>query len=228
MSLMKRLVVPELLDSDTGTAREVEDSLKDLQMINRWFGGAQAMSDLLYQVAAQRRLESVSWLDVAGATGDIAGLARKSLGRKGIRLEPILLDRAAAHLNGHFSSVCSDALALPFRDNSLDIVGCSLFAHHLEPQEIARFAAEALRVARHAVVISDLIRHRLHLALAYAGWLLYRSRLTRHDGPASVRRAYTVPEMKDILKSVGSSTIEVRHFYLFRMGVVLWKNPNTT
>jgi len=30
---MKRVVVPELLNSDTGTAREVEDSLKDLQMI---------------------------------------------------------------------------------------------------------------------------------------------------------------------------------------------------
>ena len=83
-------------------------------------------------------------------------------------------------------------------------------------------------MARHAVVISDLIRNRLHLALAYAGWLLYRSRLTRHDGPASVRRAYTVAEMKDILKSVEASAIEVRHFYLFRMGVVLWKNPITT
>jgi len=225
---MKRVVVPELLDSDTGTAREVEDSLKDLRMINRWFGGAKAMSDLLYQVAVQRRLESLSWLDVAGASGDIAGLARKSLARKGIRLEPMLLDRAATHLNGHFPSVCSDALALPFRDNGLDIVGCSLFAHHLEPQEIAKFAAEGLRVARHAVVISDLIRNRLHLALAYAGWLLYRSRLTRHDGPASVRRAYTVAEMKDILKSVEASAIEVRHFYLFRMGVVLWKNPITT
>ena len=111
---MKRVVVPELLDSDTGTAREVEDSLHDLQMVNRWFGGAQVMSDLLYQVAAQRRLESVSWLDVAGASGDIAGLAQKSLARKGVRLEPILLDRAATHLNGNYPSVCSDALALPF------------------------------------------------------------------------------------------------------------------
>jgi len=225
---MKRVVVPELLDSDTGTTREVDDSLKDLRMINRWFGGAQAMSDLLYQVAVQRRLESLSWLDVAGASGDIAGLAQKSLARKRVKLEPILLDRAATHLNGHTPLICSDALALPFRNDSLDVVGCSLFAHHLEPQEIAKFATEALRVARHAVVISDLIRHRLHLGLAYAGWLLYRSRLTRHDAPASVRRAYKVAEMKDILKPVNSATIEVRHFYLFRMGVILWKKPHTT
>ncbi|HEV3039282.1 MAG TPA: methyltransferase domain-containing protein [Candidatus Angelobacter sp.] len=223
---MKRVVIPELLDSDAGTSREVEGSLKDLRMINRWFGGAQAMSDLLYQVAVQRRLESLSWLDVAGASGDIAGLAQRSLGRKGVKLEPILLDRAATHLNGHMPSICSDALALPFRSDSVDVVGCSLFVHHLEPPDIVRFATEALRVARHAVVINDLIRHRLHLALVSAGWPLYRSPLTRHDGPASVRRAYTVAEMKDILRPVNAA-IDIRHFYLFRMGVILWKYPNT-
>ncbi|HXB22808.1 MAG TPA: methyltransferase domain-containing protein [Candidatus Solibacter sp.] len=225
---MKRVVVPELLDSDTGTPREVEDSLKDLQMINRRFGGAQVMSDLLHQVAVQRRLESIAWLDVAGASGDIATLAQKALGRKGVRLEPILLDRAASHLSSRYPSVCSDALVLPFRDGSLDVIGCSLFAHHLEPKQITQFAIEALRVARHAVVISDLIRHRLHLAFAYAGWALYRSRLTRHDAPASVRRAYTVAEMKSILQRAGASGMEVRHFYLFRMGVILWKKPIMT
>lgn len=225
---MKRVVVPELLDSDAGTPREVEDSLKDLQMINRRFGGAQVMSDLLHQIAVQRRLESIAWLDVAGASGDIAALAQKTLARKGVRLEPVLLDRAASHLNGCYPSVCSDALALPFRDDSLDVIGCSLFAHHLEPQQITQFAIESLRVARHAVVISDLIRHRLHLAFAYAGWALYRSRLTRHDAPASVRRAYTVAEMKSILQRAGAFSVEVRHFYLFRMGVILWKKPTMT
>src|SRR5437764_142529 len=198
------------------------------ELVNGKRGISPEMAVRLYQVAVQRRLESLSWLDVAGASGDIAGLAQKSLARKRVKLEPILLDRAATHLNGHTPLICSDALALPFRNDSLDVVGCSLFAHHLEPQEIAKFATEALRVARHAVVISDLVRHRLHLALAYAGWLLYRSRLTRHDGPASVRRAYKVAEMKDILKPVNAATIEVRHLYLFRMGVILWKKPHTT
>ena len=37
---MRRVVVPELLDSDAGTPREVEGSLADLRMVNRFFGGA--------------------------------------------------------------------------------------------------------------------------------------------------------------------------------------------
>ena len=55
---------------------------------------------------------------------------------------------------------------------------------------------EGLRVCRVAVLINDLVRDGLHLSLVYAGLPLYRSRLTRHDAPASVRQAYTPAEMQ--------------------------------
>jgi SAM-dependent methyltransferase len=116
---------------------------------------------------------------------------------------------------------------LPFADNSFDAVGCSLFAHHLEREEIGCFVREGLRVARHAFFIHDLVRHPLHLALAYAGFPLYRSRITRHDAPASVRRAYTVQEMRDMLQSSGAESVEIKTHFLFRMGVIAWK-PTTT
>ncbi len=225
---MKRLVVPELLDTDSGTPGEVEGSLADLRMFNRRFGGVRAMSALLRDVAARRKLTEMVWLDVAGASGDVATLTRESLSRSGITLHFAVLDRAPTHLNGAHRCVCGNAQALPFRDDSFDVVGCCLFVHHLEPEHIARFAREALRVARHAFVINDLIRHPLHLALAYAGYPLYRSRLTRHDAPASVRRAYTVHELRQILEQAGALNISIRTFYLFRMGVIAWKQPCTT
>lgn len=229
---MKRVVVHELLDSDSGTPREVEDSLADLRMFNVRFGGTRAMSALLREVAARRRLKEMDWLDVAGGAGDMATLTRESLGRSGITLHPVVLDRAPTHLNGTHLNVCGDALALPFRDASFDVVGSSLFVHHLEPVELVRFAAEGLRVARHAFVIHDLIRHPLHFALAVAGRPIYRSRITRHDAPASVRGAYTVDEVRRILAGTGAVEITIRTFYLFRMGVIVWKAqkklPSTT
>jgi ubiquinone/menaquinone biosynthesis C-methylase UbiE len=137
------------------------------------------------------------------------------------------LDRASTHLSKIHPGVCGDALALPFRDNSFDAVGCSLFLHHLEPDEIVRFAREGLRVARHAFLIQDLQRHPLHLALSYLGAPLYRSRITRHDAPASVGRAYTVEEVRKMLAPVAAAeNIEIRKFFLFRMGVIVWKQPN--
>jgi Methyltransferase domain len=220
---MKRLVVPELLDSDSGTPREVKDSLVDLRMFNRRFGGVRAMAALLREVAERSGLKAMDWLDVAGGAGDVATLTRESLGRRGLAVRPTVLDRALTHLNGANLNVCGDALALPFRSGSFDVVGSSLFVHHLEPEELTQFAAEGLRVARYAFVINDLIRHPLHLALALAGRPIYRSRLTRHDAPASVRRAYTVDEIGRILQGTGAAQISIRTFYLYRVGVIVWK-----
>jgi ubiquinone/menaquinone biosynthesis C-methylase UbiE len=224
---MKRVVIPEMLDSDAGTPGEVAGSLRDLRMFNRWFGGVRTMSKLLRLVAKQTQLKELSWLDVAGGAGDLATLTEQSLAESGTTLRPVVLDRAPTHMGNIHPAVCGDALALPFRDNSFDVVGSSLFVHHLEPEEILRLAGEALRVARSAFLIHDLMRDPLHLTLSYLGFPLYQSRITRHDAPASVRRAYTVAEIKEILGKTYGGKIEIRTFFLFRMGVIVWKRPNT-
>jgi ubiquinone/menaquinone biosynthesis C-methylase UbiE len=196
-------------------------------MFNSVFGGVHTMSSLLRRVAHKRGLKQISWVDVAGGEGYVATHTQRSLARSGISSQPVIVDRAPTHLGNTHPAVCGDALALPFRDNSFDAVGCSLFMHHLEPAEIVRFVREGLRVARHAFLIQDLQRHPLHLALGYLGMPLYRSRITRHDAVASVRRAYTVEEVRKILEPVASAeNIEIRKFFLFRMGVIVWKLPN--
>jgi len=225
---MKRVVVPELLDSDAGTSREVEQSIADLRMFNRAFGGIRTMSSAIERVAQQRGLKELSWLDVAGSEGFVAIETCNALARGGITLHPLVLDRAPTHMNGRLPGVCGDALALPFADNSCDVVGCSLFAHHLEPDELVRFVREGLRVARHALVIHDLLRHPAHLLFSYLGFPLYRSRITRHDAPASVRRAYTEGEMREMLSRAAPAAIEIQRHFFFRMGVIVWKQPPTT
>jgi ubiquinone/menaquinone biosynthesis C-methylase UbiE len=120
-------------------------------------------------------------------------------------------------------ALVADALALPFPDSTFDLVSCSLFVHHLSPDQVTQFARESLRVCHHAVLINDLIRHPLHLALVYAGMPLYRSRITRHDAPASVRQAYTVEEMREFFQQAGAASVEIQRHYLYRMGVIAWK-----
>ena len=117
----------------------------------------------------------------------------------------------------------AEALQLPFHDNALDVVSCSLLAHHFSPGRMQQFAGEMLRVCRQAVIINDLIRSRLHLALVYAGLPLFRSRLTWHDAPASVKQAYTTDEIRCLLSEVPARRIDVSTHYLYRMGVLLWK-----
>ena len=221
---MRRAAIPELLDDDIGTPAEIAASIDDLRAINERFGGINTTVSLLRHVTAQCRSRRLTILDVAAGGGDVAAAARNILASAGVELAPTLLDRKASHFaNSSAPAVCGDALRLPFADGAFDVVNCSLFAHHLRSNELRQFVVEGLRVCRHAVLINDLIRSRLHLWLVYAGLPSFRSRLTRHDAPASVRNAYTVREMRQLLRDMPAERIEISRHFLFRMGVLVWK-----
>ena len=235
---MERTVTPELLDTDQGTPAEVEQTMRDLRFINRWFGGISTTRRMLEKVLGCPTpvdpgfgptgwgrfspTPEVTLLDVGAGSGDVSLSSARQLAPQ-TRIRVTLLDRMPAHMprNGA-GRIAADALSLPFLDSSFDLVTCSLLVHHLEHSQIVRFVNEALRVARIAVLLNDLRRAPLHLALLYAGFPLF-GRLTRHDGVASVRRSYTPREMLDMLRQTRAASVELEPHYLFRMGIVAWK-----
>jgi SAM-dependent methyltransferase len=221
---MQRQIIPELLDHDLGTSDEITSSLADLRHINDWFGGTRTTAALLRRVSADSGCRKLSLLEVGAGAGDLPRKARQLLAADGIELNVTLLDRAWSHLPGNgVASVAGDALRLPFRDDAFDVVSCSLFTHHFQPDALQAFARESLRVSRRALLINDLIRSRPHLWLVYAGLPLFRSRITWHDAPASVRNAYTVEEVRRILQELPAQRITISRHYLYRMGVTVWK-----
>ena len=221
---MRRVVIPELLDTDSCTPAEIATALSDLRNINQWFGGVDTTQSMVSQVAHKSGASSFSLLEVAAGAGYVPLSTSARLRDLGLNLQVTLLDRAHSHLNknGH-SAVAGDALALPFANESFDVVSCCLFVHHLEPWEVIQFVNEGLRVCRIAVIINDVVRDPIHLALVYLSLPLYRSRFTHHDAPASVRRAYTVAEMHQILGQTAASKVSIERHRIFRMGAIAWK-----
>jgi len=221
---MQRVNTEEVLDSDLCPPLEVQTSLRDLCRMNRWFGGVSTTRCLIERAVSVTGQKHFSVLEVASGFGEVPREVGRQLTGKGITLDITDLDRVPSHLQRGHRGLVADAMALPFRDGSFDLVSCSLFAHHLEPPQLAAFATEALRVSRRALLINDLIRHPLHLALLYPGFLLMRCHVSRIDGVASVKRAYTPKEMQQILSSaVPAQKIELSCHYLFRMGIIVWK-----
>jgi len=219
--VMKRQPSLELLDSDSGSAREIAGTIRDLQMFNTWFGGVRTSETLVRRALASAPGRACSLLEIACGNGYVPATVRRQLAPD-FDLTITLLDRSRIHLNGNSRAIAADALFLPFPDNSFDLVSCNLFVHHLNPGEVQTFAREALRVCRIAFLTNDLIRDPVHLALAYAGFPLYRSRITRNDAPASVRQAYTPAELRALLNPLARQLDMSRH-YLFRMGIIAWK-----
>ena len=239
---MQRVDAPEILDSDACSPADVQATLRDLGRVNRWFGGVATTQKMVERAAQVSGSKHFSLLEVAAGSGEVPEVVRRKLARRGITLDVTLLDRAQSHLaegnrtTGNLGGdgrvrethgVVADALALPFGDGVFDLVSCNLFAHHLQPQQLAQFAREGLRVSRRAVLINDLVRHPLHLALAFSGYPIMRSRVAWLDGLTSVRRAYVPDEIRSLLSAFSpeEARVEISRHYLFRMGVIVWKKP---
>jgi ubiquinone/menaquinone biosynthesis C-methylase UbiE len=234
---MQRIDAPEILDSDACSPREAQAVLAAIGRVNRWFGGVATTQKMVNRVAQAAGVKRLSLLEVAAGSGEVPEIVRQRLALRGIVVDVTLLDVARSHLPGgdlaipnhgeKSHCIVGDALSLPFRDGAFDVVSCSLFAHHLSPQQLQQFVREALRISRRAVLINDLIRHPMHLAWAFAGFPIMCNRVAWLDGLTSVRRAYVPQEIECMLAGGDFESpmrLEISRHFLYRMAVILWRN----
>ena len=201
----------EILDREDIDPSVVTRAIGDVARANALFGGVRAvLTELDSAVPSLPR--SASLLDVATGVGDIPQAASKHLELQGIRLTTFGLDAAEALAQASKTSVtfsvCADALHLPFASNSVDVVMCSQFLHHLLPEQAATLIREMNRVARVRVIISDLRRSWIAAGgLWITSFAMRFHPISRHDGVVSVMRGFTRGELKEIIS--GSLGIEV-------------------
>jgi SAM-dependent methyltransferase len=128
----------------------------------------------------------------------------------------IAQQRSAA--DGGLTFVRGEGERLLFADGSFDVVTCTLSLHHFEPPAARALLAEMRRVARLTPMVGDLARSRAAYA---ATWLWVhattRNRLTRHDAPLSVRRAYEPHEALTLAREAGWRAARVVREPFFRM-----------
>ncbi len=126
--------------------------------------------------------------------------------------------RLAATTVPQGSWIVADVRQLPLAAGSIDVVVCTLLLHHIDPQDAVAVLAEAARVARVAVLISDLTRSSLAWVVTWlATRCLSRSWVFHTDGPRSVRAAYTLGEMRHLALQAGMQNATITRQFPFRM-----------
>ena len=199
----------ELLDDPGADPAVVRSSLRHIARSNRWLGGRSALRfGLAIALESVRPGASLSLLDVGTGAGDLPLDAERWGRRRGIRIRPIGLDRsvtaaALARENG-VATLVACAGTLPVRSQSVDIVLVSQVIHHLRRDAAIRLILECDRIAKTAIIVTDLERARL----AVAGfWVVSRmlqfDAATQADGITSVRRGYTLAEFQELLNEAG-------------------------
>jgi ubiquinone/menaquinone biosynthesis C-methylase UbiE len=217
---VRRTIARELMDEPVDDVGELAGNLRDVAFANAHLGGTAPV------VRALRRLGARTVLDVGSGAGDVPLAIVRDGERRGVQVRVTCLDvseqmlaiaRRATNAHPALVFVRGDGAALPFADRAFDAVTCTLALHHFEPVAARALLREMRRVARIAPVVCDLRRS----AVAFAGAWLWsrtsRNRLTRHDAPLSVRRAYTPQEALALAREAGWKTPRVRPEPFYRM-----------
>jgi ubiquinone/menaquinone biosynthesis C-methylase UbiE len=225
----------ELMDELAQDPGELERSLRDLREVNRWLGGTRVVLHHLAGLVRRHPRAEYRILDIATGSGDIPLHVARWARAEDVQVaivatdnHPTTLELARTHTAAEpaIRVEVADALKLPYPDESFDVVLFSTALHHFDDErDCIRVLREMHRVCRIGFIVNDLARSRPALLgarlLAITFWRTHP--VTRHDGPLSVRRAFTPAELRSLAARAGFANGRVEAHFPFRLALVVEK-----
>ncbi len=219
---------PEMMDQPNADPKMLEDDLRNLRIINRYFGGLSALKNAVVPLVMKTKSgEAASILDLATGSGDQPVSLAKALRRAGKRVQITALDRnefmletARGYATGfdeiHFER--GDILDLKYDARSFDVVTCSLAIHHLSRENGVKLLREMNRISRIGFVVNDLSRSYIGAGTAWVyTHLTTTNPMTRYDSVASVQRAFSKKELTEMADEAGVQPVNIFARPLFRL-----------
>ncbi len=217
---------PELMDRPDASPAELEAALHSLYALNRYFGSYRIIARFLRRWMKQG--DRLRVLDLCTGSADIPRFIAERARKVGAEVAITAVDfqpttiAMARRMSADYPEIdCVQADVLQYKDAELyDLVVCSLALHHFSEADAVRLLQRARELSRRHVLISDLRRGLLgivgvHLLTA----VIFSDRMTRADGRASVRRAFTLAELCALARRAGWENFRARRFRFARQAI---------
>ncbi len=231
--LSERATATELIDDPTSiTAPEMEQVLRELELVNRWLGGTSSSLEAVAPTLARwSGLAPIRIADIGTGSADIPLALARWCRRRRLPVKIVAIDSSPSvcllahhHATGwsEIGVVQGDVFHLPLSRKSTDLILCSAFLHHFSGRQLTEIMSELRECATTTIVINDLQRHRFaYWSIRLLTGLFSRSAAVRHDGPLSVRKGFHRRELVDLLESAGCRNFEIRWRWAFRWVVTV-------
>lgn len=223
MNLSTRSYQKELLDEDEIPREDLFRNLYELNQINRLLGGHAVTIKGLERLNLSKN-QKYTLIDIGCGGGDtlkaIALWARK----KGFHIQLTGVDYKSDCIQ-YARQFCHSFSEIDFKqsdyrdldDASYDIVISSLFCHHLNDDELVVFFKQGTRIAKYAILMNDLHRHKLaYYSIQYLTQLFSQSYLVKNDAKLSVKRGFVANEIKQILEIANIKQFRLEWCWAFR------------
>lgn len=208
----------------------MDQTLKELEVINKWLGGNYVTIDGIKKLAPAK-MTHLKIVDVGCGGGDMLKLIAKWARKNKIKVELIGIDAnphviAFAEKNtSEYPEISFKALNIfseAFSQLEADIFISTLFTHHFSSEELVELVSQMKNQSRLGVVINDIHRHWLaYYSIKFLTSLFSRSSMVQNDAALSVARSFHKEELINILKIADLKDYSIRWYWAFRWQVVI-------
>ncbi|MEZ4946808.1 MAG: methyltransferase domain-containing protein [Cyclobacteriaceae bacterium] len=223
----------EIMDNLQCSGEVVDQTLRELEIINRWLGGNAVTINGIKRLLSEKTNTNnkVTIADIGCGGGDILkeiaiwGRENKlDLLMTGIDANPNIIQFAKKNTES-FSEINYQALNVfskEFLATNYDIIVATLFTHHFNNQDLAQLIKSVVKQSKIGVVINDLHRHWLayHSIRLLTKWFS-KSPMVQFDAPVSVLRSFHRSDIQSILKDAGVKNYQLKWKWAFRWQLII-------
>jgi 2-polyprenyl-3-methyl-5-hydroxy-6-metoxy-1,4-benzoquinol methylase len=223
----------EIMDDLNCSGKVVDQTLEELEFINKWLGGNSVTIDALKQSTRnteppQRILEVA---DLGCCSGDMLRLVSQFFRKKNSSLKGIGIDanpnivhyahkKSIGYSELEFETL--NILSPDFQHRQYDIIIATLFFHHFSSVQLIDLFKSLKHQARQQIIVNDLHRHWLaYYSIKLLTTLFSRSAMVKFDAPLSVLRGFSRHELVSILSQAGITHYKLRWRWVFRWQLVI-------
>jgi 2-polyprenyl-3-methyl-5-hydroxy-6-metoxy-1,4-benzoquinol methylase len=222
----------EIMDDLSCTGQVLDQTLRELEIINKWLGGDQITIDAISELLKfWDKTKEVTIVDLGCGGGGmlriIDGWAKKQkLKTKliGIDANPYIIEFAKKNLADcpHIEFRTLNILSKDFQNEKFDIILGTLFYHHFTNELLVEFFNKLKNNTKVGFIINDIHRHWLaYYSIKFLTQLFSRSEMVKYDAPLSVLRAFKKSELIKILKAANVQNFKIGWRWAFRWQVIV-------
>ncbi|ELR72460.1 SAM-dependent methyltransferase [Fulvivirga imtechensis AK7] len=224
----------ELMDDLESSGEVIDQTLRELEVINKWLGGNQVTISGLNRLVTNAALpiRKLKIVDLGCGGGDMLKLIARWGRKKKLDIELIGIDAnpnivAFAEKNTReYPEISYKAINIfsdEFKALSFDVVTSTLFTHHFTNEQLAALFGQLRMQASLGMVINDLHRHWFaYHSIKMLTAAFSRSEMVRNDAAVSVLRSFHQSEIESIMKKTSIENYSIRWMWAFRWQIVCW------